>query len=212
MSNTRLVLVRHGESRATVDRFFGGARTCLGLTEHGRSQAALLRDRLIAGTEFAATAVFSSHLPRAIETAQIVLPALGSLPLSVDPGWAEHDPGPRIDGMKYDDFVAQYGVPHLDRDPHDEIFPGGETIAQFQERVMSTLRRTVVENESGTIVVFCHGGVVDAVMRNTLHMRPTGSFELFTNNCSITELVHLRGTRWQLIRYNDTAHLPGDRR
>ena len=209
MSNTRLVLVRHGESRATVDRFFGGARSCLGLTDHGRAQASRLRDRLLAGTEIEATAVVSSHLPRAVETAQIVLPALGSLPLAVDPGWGEHDPGPVVDGMRYDDFVAAYGVPHLDRDVHDEIFPGGETIAQFHERVMSTLRRTVVENESGTIVVFCHGGVVDAVLRNTLQMHRSGRFELHTTNCSLTELVHVQGTKWRLVRYNDAAHLNG---
>ena len=35
---TRLVLVRHGESVATVDRFIGGVRTCTGLSDLGRQQ------------------------------------------------------------------------------------------------------------------------------------------------------------------------------
>ena len=43
---TRLILVRHGESVATVNRVIGGPRTCAGLSELGRQQAERLRERL----------------------------------------------------------------------------------------------------------------------------------------------------------------------
>ena len=43
---TRLVLVRHAESMATVRRIVGGPRSCTGLSELGRRQAEALRDRL----------------------------------------------------------------------------------------------------------------------------------------------------------------------
>ena len=33
---TTLVLIRHGESRTTVDRVIGGPRTCSGLSDLGR--------------------------------------------------------------------------------------------------------------------------------------------------------------------------------
>lgn len=209
MSLTRLVLIRHGESRATAERFFGGPRTCTGLTDHGRVQAEALRHRLVAGFDMTATALYSSGFPRATETAQIIRPALGSLPLTVDVGWGEHDPGPEIDGMFYDDFVAQHGVPRLDVDPNQVIFPGGETIHEFHSRVMAALKRTVLAHEGGTIAVVCHGGVIDAVMRNTLHMHQSGKFELMTANTSLTELIHLQGSKWRLVRYNDAAHLNG---
>ena len=156
-----------------------------------------------------ATALYSSGFPRAMETAQIIRPALGSLPLSVDAGWGEHDPGPDIDGMAYDDFVARYGVPRLDVDPYHVIFPGGETIHDFHVRVMDALKRTVVAHEGGTVAIVCHGGVIDAVLRNTLHMHQSGKFELLTTNTSLTELVHLQGSKWRLVRYNDAAHLHG---
>ena len=39
MSTTRLVLVRHGESRAIVDEIVGGHEGCKGLTDEGRRQA-----------------------------------------------------------------------------------------------------------------------------------------------------------------------------
>ncbi len=209
MSSTRLVLVRHGESRATIERFVGGPRSCTGLTDHGRLQAQALRNRLSAGHDVEATALFASNFPRALETANIIAPSVGSLPVSVDSGWGEHDPGPDCDGMTYDEFIERFGVPRWDGDPHDVVYPGGETISQFHDRVMEALRRTVRQHEGGTVVIACHAGVIDAVMRNTLHMHQTGKFELHTQNTSLTELLHLQGSKWRLVRYNDSAHLHG---
>lgn len=209
MSSTRLVLVRHGESRATVERFVGGPRSCTGLTEQGRRQAEALRNRLSAGHDVEATALFASNFPRALETANIIAPSIGSLPVSVDSGWGEHDPGPDCDGMTYDEFIERFGMPRWDGDPHDVVYPGGETIAQFHDRVMEALRRTVRKHEGGTIVIACHAGVIDAVMRQTLHMHQTGKFELHTQNTSLTELLHVQGSKWRLVRYNDAAHLNG---
>ncbi|HZI36988.1 MAG TPA: phosphoglycerate mutase family protein, partial [Acidimicrobiia bacterium] len=77
---TRLVLIRHGESRSTVDRVVGGHRGCSGLTDRGVRQAKALRDRLTETGELAAaTAVLTSVLPRAIETADIIAPAFSGL-------------------------------------------------------------------------------------------------------------------------------------
>lgn len=209
MSSTRLVLVRHGESRATIERFVGGPRSCTGLTDHGRLQAEALRNRLSAGHDVEATALFASNFPRALETANIIAPSIGSLPVSVDSGWGEHDPGPDCDGMTYDEFIERFGMPRWDGDPHDVVYPGGETISQFHDRVMESLRRTVRQHEGGTIVIACHAGVIDAVMRNTLHMHQTGKFELHTQNTSLTELLHVQGSKWRLVRYNDSSHLNG---
>jgi broad specificity phosphatase PhoE len=209
VSDTRLVLIRHGESRATVERYLGGHRSCTGLTEFGRLQSLALRERLLRGHDVAASALVASNFPRATETAKIIAPALGSLQVDVDAGWGEHDPGPDCDGMKYSDFVEKYGQPRWDGDPHDVVFPGGETIAQFHDRIMETVQRTVRNNIGGTVVIACHGGVIDAVMRNTLHMHQTGKFEMHTVNTSLTELVHVQGSKWRLIRYNDAAHLAG---
>ena len=203
------MLVRHGESRATIERFVGGPRSCTGLTDHGRLQAEALRNRLSAGHDVEATALFASNFPRALETANIIAPSIGSLPVSVDSGWGEHDPGPDCDGMTYDEFIERFGVPRWDGDPHEVVYPGGETISQFHDRVMEALRRTVRQHEGGTVVIACHAGVIDAVMRNTLHMHQTGKFELHTQNTSLTELLHVQGTKWRLLRYNDSAHLHG---
>jgi probable phosphoglycerate mutase len=74
MNDTRIVLVRHGESVATVERYLGGLRTCRGLTEHGRAQAQALGARLQRTKELQVDAIVSSSFPRAMQTADIVAP------------------------------------------------------------------------------------------------------------------------------------------
>jgi len=220
MGATRLVLIRHGESQVTVDRVIGGHRTCSGLSDLGREQAARLHDRLADTHELDGALLLSSQFDRAIETAQIIGPAIAGADLQIDPGFGEHDPGPDLDGMSFAAYVEKFGSPNWGGDPHFEVFPGGETIAQFHLRVGSTLSRTLAANPDRTIVVSCHGGVVDAIFRQLLRSAPTGSFDLWTTNTSLTEFVPSprpgdadrasgRDPKWRLVRYNDAAHLAG---
>ena len=46
MEGTRIVLVRHGESRAQELGILGGHDGCTGLSDLGREQVGRLRDRL----------------------------------------------------------------------------------------------------------------------------------------------------------------------
>lgn len=206
---TRLILIRHGESDVTVRRVIGGPSTCNGLSELGRRQSERLRDRFTETGELGdATHLYSSAYPRAIETAAIVAPVLG-LETIIDEGFGEHNPGPECDGMPFADFIEQYGMPDWETDRHAVTFPGGETVAEFHHRVGSTISRVLREHPDATLVVSCHGGVVDAAFRYLLRLPVTGGFELHTLNTSVTEFVDGRPGRWRLVRYNDAAHLAG---
>jgi len=205
---TRVILVRHGESNVTVRRVVGGPRTCDGLSPLGVQQAERLRDRLLGTDEFDATLLVSSAYPRARQTAEVIAPAVG-LDVAVEPGFGEHDPGPDCDGLSFHEFVERYGMPDWESDPHTATFPGGETIAEFDLRVGSTLSRTIAEHRGCTLVIVCHGGVIDGGVRTALRAPRTGLFELHTKNTSLTEIVQVRADRWRLVRYNDAAHLAG---
>ena len=111
--------------------------------------------------------------------------------------------------MTYVDFIAKHGKPNWGGDPNAVFFPGGETIAQFHSRVATAFDKVVKEHYEKTVVVACHGGVVDAVIRRLLKTPQTGAFEMHTKNCSLTELVEIRDDHWALMRYNDHAHLQG---
>lgn len=206
---TRIVFVRHGESKVTVDRVVGGPRSCRGLSDLGRTQAERLRDRWVSFKEFEPDFIVSSAYPRARETADIVSSAFGGRDLEVIPEFGEHDPGPQCDGLTYDQFVGRFGDPDWENDPYGVTFPGGETIAEFQIRIGRAVRSLMEDVGKGTALVVCHGGVIDTVLRQALRTAGTGIFEIHTKNTSITELEVVRLGRWKVIRYNDAAHLAG---
>ena len=211
-STTRLLLVRHGESVATVERRIAGSRTCAGLSELGRAQACRLRDRFAAGHEPPVDVLLSSPLPRARATAEMVNEALG-LDLSVDEELEEHRPGD-ADGMSFDEIVATYGPPPGDGVAYEPYLPGGETLGAFHFRVGSALHRLVQTHLGLTVLVACHGGVIDVAFRQLLGLPPRATFDLWTLNTSLNEFAadHPTGqlpTRWRLVRYNDAAHLAG---
>ena len=205
---TKVILVRHGESNVTVQRVVGGPRTCSGLSELGVRQAERLRDRLAETGELDASALYASGYPRALETAGIIAPSLG-LDVRTEVGFGEHDPGPQCDGLTFREFVDRHGRPNWDGDIHGVTFPGGETTAAFHYRVGAALSPVVAEHAGSTIVVVCHGGVIDAVFRLLLGLPQSGAFELHTLNTSLTEFATVKPGKWRLARYNDSAHLAG---
>jgi broad specificity phosphatase PhoE len=128
--------------------------------------------------------------------------------------FGEHDPGPECDGMGYDEFVEQHGTSGWRTDgPYATVYPGGETVAAFQYRVGAALRSLLDDHADRSAVVFCHGGVIDALLRHVLRAPGRGAFEVFTRNTSITEFERIvregAPAIWRLVRYNDSAHLAG---
>lgn len=210
-NQTRLLMIRHGESEATVKRIFGGEKSCTGLSDLGHRQAQALRDRWVA-EGFEAEALCTSTMPRAIETADVLNEALGGLELHAYVDLVEHRPGD-ADGLPYADLQEQYGPIDWHGRPHRPFAPGAEGIQEFHYRTSRALEEVLEEHAGCTIVITCHGGVIDAAFRYFLDLPRRGHFDLFTLNTSITEFVvddsgHPRG-RWRLERYNDHAHLAG---
>jgi probable phosphoglycerate mutase len=204
---TRIVLVRHGESACNERRVVGGHAGCTGLAELGVRQAEALRDRLARTGELGeVAALYSSVLRRAVETAEVLSPALGGLAVIADCGFCELHPG-EADGMRWEDYDARYGAIDWAEDPDRPMAPGGESWTSFQARVEARLARLVACHEGETVVVACHGGVISASLRSFLGIpRRDRSVSFEPRNTSITEWVRADGT-WKLARYNDVAHL-----
>lgn len=206
MSTTRFLLVRHGESQVTVRRVVGGERTCTGLSALGVRQAEALRDRLRREGPLHLDALLTSTLPRAYETAAILDAALDVEFSARDAELVEHRPG-AADGVPFADFATQFEAFDLRAEPDRPLAPGGESLHAFHGRVHAAFDRIEQQFAGGTVMVVCHGGVIDVMFRRCLGIGVTSTFDLWTLNTSITELVH--GERWVLRRYNDAAHLAG---
>ena len=208
---TRLVLIRHGESVAQVDGFLSGHDTCRGLSALGREQAVALRDRLITSGELRAVdALYTSILPRTIETAEIIAPALGAVAPTQECDWCEIHAGD-AEGMTWDAFREQYPVQAGPHDPFRQAIPGAETWAEFYVRAGTRLRRVADEHSGERVVVVCHGGIIGASFIALADL-PIGSGTALTHETVNTSLTEWRFTEgaWRLVRYNDAAHLvPG---
>ena len=218
---TRLVLIRHGESRSTVDRIVGGHRGCAGLTDRGVRQAKLLRDRLARTGELAgAAAVLASVLPRAVETAEIIAPALGGLAVEQRCELCEIHPG-EGDGLTWEEFSALYRPEGLaSGNPYQGMAPGGESWAGFFVRVGEALLRAAADHAGETAVVVCHGGVIEGAFAALGGLPLRRTFDVRVENTALTEWSYQptdgdlgnaghRLARWRLDRFNDAAHLAG---
>jgi probable phosphoglycerate mutase len=209
------VLVRHGESRATVDGIVGGPRGCQGLTDLGRSQAEALGRRLLATGELSPVgAVLASTLPRAVETARIVARHLGS-EIELDEGLCELDPG-EGDGLTWDEWQRRYEGFDVAVEPFRRVSPGGESWASFGLRAGTTLHRLAERFRGTTVVAVCHGGIIEQSMLNGLHLPaqfPPALRLQTAPNTSLTEwvvdVVPGQAQHWRLVRFADAAHLSG---
>ena len=204
---TRIAIIRHGEAQAVHDRVIAGHRACSGLSPLGRRQAEALRDRLTATHELGdVAAMFASVLPRAIETAEIIAPALGGLTVKHDCGLCEVHPGDELDGMDLDEFEATHGS-----QPPASVFhswgPGSESWAEFVARTGRGLLEVASAHRGQTVVIAAHGGVVDASFRVFGGLPIQRRMTYYTVNTSITEWQEQDDGDWLLLRYNDAAHL-----
>ena len=209
-TQTHLYLVRHGEAVVNVEPIMGGMRGDTGLTPRGVAQAESLRDRLAATGEIAADILISSTLPRARQTAEIIAPAL-NVPMVLDDEVQEIGVGD-ADGLHHEEAWARYGNPDFVNDPFHQIAPGGESWAQFMLRVAGALHRIVRDHKGKTIVLVCHGGVIDGSFAYFLniHTRIPLRLEFYPHNTSLThwETYSYSGQKfWRLACYNDVAHL-----
>jgi probable phosphoglycerate mutase len=215
--STRIVLVRHGQSQAQERRIIGGHDGCSGLSELGRRQVSALAARLADTGELAgATALYASVMARAVETAEILSPALGDLEVRSECAFCEGHPGPDADGLSWDEFAERWPEP-AEWTPDARREPGAESFAEMSARVTGRLDALLAEHDGETVVVACHGGVVLHSMFRWLELEPFGrrSRAWFNPvNSSVTEWRHGRSHYWgaeiELVRFNDHGHLRGD--
>ena len=209
-TGTRLMLIRHGESYANADGLAGGPIGDGGLTPLGVRQAEALAKRLVASKELMkATAFYTSALPRAIETGEVLRPGLPKdLAPVVDAAFNEISVG-EGDGLPWAQYVERYGAPDWDLDPDALTAPGGESLLGFYERCREAIERTVARHPKELVVIVCHGGFIEQAMKIYQGVGPEVRLRPRIENCSMTE-IEFRDEWRRLLRYNDRAPLPAE--
>ena len=169
-----LMLVRHGETALNAARVMQPADTPL--SPRGQAQAMALASRMIG---LGVAAIWSSDLPRALQTAQALVNR-GGAALSTSPLLHERNFGD-LRGRPYDT---------LGFDPllMQEAPSGGESMAQFAERVATAFNEALrlQATLNGPLVVVSHGLVIAEMLRTHLRLSPGMKLPERMRNTSLT--------------------------
>jgi broad specificity phosphatase PhoE len=206
----RLILIRHGDAYAGFDGVISGPRGCKGLTELGRRQSRELRDHLSDTGRLHADVLLASVLPRAIETAEIIAPALGGQSVREDCALCEIHTG-EADGLDWTEYTARYGWFDMEAEPERLFAPDGESWRTFHERVGAMCRQLASEFSDRTVVAVCHAGFIMASIRVLFEIpHPGKGTQMRPTNTGVTEWEYEPARdRWTLHSFNEQPHLMG---
>ena len=200
---TRLYLLRHGQTELSVARRYSG-RGNPPLTEVGRGQAEAAARRL-AKVE-GLTAIVSSPLSRARETARAVASATGA-ELSWDDDLIETDFG-AWEGLTFTEAAER--DPDVHRrwlgDPSVPA-PGGESFDQVHHRVRRARNAVVSRFGGANVVVVSHVTPIKALLRMALDVGPSLLFRLHLDLASLSVVEFYPDGHASVRLVNDTSHL-----
>lgn len=150
---TRLLLIRHGESEANRNCQFAG-HIDPDLMDKGLVQAECTANFI--AENFKVDAIYASDLKRAYKTAKVLGDKLG-IEVIKTRGMREISGG-EWEGIKWDDLIANYPVEYgiWMNDIGNSACPGGETMREFSERIMTELERIAKENDGKTVAIGTH--------------------------------------------------------
>jgi probable phosphomutase (TIGR03848 family) len=148
-----------------VGAWLAGRSPGVHLNAQGRAEALALAQR--AG-QLPITAVYSSPLERARETAEPVARAFG-LDAVIDPELTEIDygdwTGKRLEELEEDPLWRRYNAwRSITR------VPGGETIAEVQARCVASVERIKRQHGNETVALVSHGDPIRAILMFYLGM------------------------------------------
>lgn len=208
--SSQVLLVRHGQSAPFhPDRPFPlvDGHGDPHLTDLGHHQAHLVGTRL---AQEPVAAVYASNLTRTSQTAQPLANRL-ELEIKIEPDVREVFLGEFEGGHLRQHMAEEHPQAVAMRaDREWGRIPGAETNAELMARTAGAVARIAAAHQDELVAVFCHGGVIGAVLGHAAGVNP------FTFNGSRhTGISHLVITpdRWTIRAFNDgghAGHLLGD--
>lgn len=196
-----ILVLRHGQSVADIEKRHEG-RADFPLTELGREQARLAASWI--ANNCPPTAIVSSPLKRASETARIVGAACGLI-VEFDESLMEFNNG-ALAGLSFEEADRLYPLPDGGRPPHERV-PGGESLLEFRFRAEEVWSRLVAQHaESERLLIVAHGGIISMLFRSFARLPVGIDVWLHTGDTGM-HLWRLDGTVRSILFANRLGHL-----
>lgn len=205
---TRVLLVRHGQTEWNVEGRFQGHQDSP-LTAAGVEQARVTGARLRA---FPLAAIYSSDLPRAEKTAQLLSDGM-ALGVTVDNRLRERNFG-IFEGKSVDEMRAAHPIEFdmMRNGGADYAIPGGESKLQVLHRLHSFIDELPERHAGKTVLLVSHGATLNIIMKAMLHLPPEAPTNWEMLNLNLSTLMHYRNERphasgWKVRTIGDVSHL-----
>ena len=205
---TRILLVRHGQSQGNAERRFGG-HSPTPLSELGRRQAEAAARALASE---GVTAIYSSDLLRAAQTAE-PLARMTGLEINRTSALRERSVG-LLEGLTFEEAAEKYPDEYaaLLRRDFEHVLAGGESYRQLLDRAAAELDRAVERHRGGTIAAFSHTGTICILVLHLMGALDAPNLKpvwISSANCGTTR-IELRSDGFvRVLALNDTRHLTG---
>ena len=155
---TRFLLIRHATTDS-VGKRLSGRREGVPLNEAGKTQAQELAARL---SDLPVSAIFSSPLERALETAAPLAQAL-NLKTSISPDFLEIDFG-NWTNLSFEELQEKQEFQRFNSFRSCTRIPGGELMAEAQLRIVQGLEKLCRQHSGETVAVVCHADLIKAAI------------------------------------------------
>ena len=200
---TELLVVRHGQTEFNRRGLYQGHADSA-LTDAGSAQARLLAPRL---RSFGCSpTIYCSDLGRARRTAEL-LAAPGSR-IREEAGLRERCWGV-FEGLSRTEIAERYPdarTSSREANP-DYTPPGGETLGELNERIVTALDRIASSHAGERVIVVTHGGVVTAFARYVLGVPQDAPRRFDIGNASLSLFYRNDERGWMARFLGDVAHL-----
>ena len=205
--STNVLLIRHGQSKGNAERRFGG-HTATPLSARGRNQAEATARTLKSES---LTAIYSSDLARAVETAKPLANMTG-LTVQSTTAFRERDVGV-MEGLTFEDAAQQHPEQYaaLLRRDFEYVLTGGESYRQLLDRAVQKLDAIIEEHRGGKIAVFSHTGTICILALHLMGALDAPELKpvwISSANCGITKFELRDDGFVRVLAVNDTSHLP----
>lgn len=199
------LLIRHGETDYNKKMHLAGRLPNVHLTQKGRQQAQLIADKLGAAP---IKAIYSSPLERTLETAEPLAKAL-KMEVIPMPGLLETDCG-EWQGQSVKKLRRLKIWKSVQQQPALFHFPGGESIAECQHRMVQVLESLRLNNSPQDLLVcFSHSDPIKQVVAYYLGL-PLDNFQRLSIDIASITALQITESGSRLIMLNNNPSFTWD--